>query len=341
MTDKHNIEINESVLMAYINIELSTADMAKVESWLLLSDANQNRFNELKKVWEISGEIKPQPVTVNTEKAWQNVLNQITIEKETKVIPIGKKSSPLRYFIGAAAMIAILFTVYTFWDKNHINTIQITASNTILKETLPDGSEITVNKASSLSYPESFDKNERRVKLEGEAFFDIERDDSKAFIVELPQASYVKVLGTSFNINTSGDDSTITVFVNTGKVEFGIEGNAILLESGEKGILNKITGEVIKVVDEIDEVISSYWRNNNLDLGGKTVNKAIKILNEIFEEVIILDCKIAFGLRNTSDFDKSQSLEDILTVISETHSLSIEKEVLDNHLTYTLTCNEN
>jgi transmembrane sensor len=82
---------------------------------------------------------------------------------------------------------------------------------------LPDGSKISLNRNSELSYRENFGKKNRNVKLTGEAFFEIAPDASKPFIIDAGNA-VVKVVGTSFNVITNNSNSAVEVFVTTGKV---------------------------------------------------------------------------------------------------------------------------
>jgi transmembrane sensor len=81
---------------------------------------------------------------------------------------------------------------------------------------LPDGSMVKLNSESSLKYPTSFD-TQREVHLQGEAYFEVERDTLKPFIVETGEVR-TEVLGTSFNINYSPGDSMVQVAVTSGKV---------------------------------------------------------------------------------------------------------------------------
>ena len=135
MTDGNHIEINDTVLMSYINAELSPAQIAEVEAWLQLSENNQKHFDQLKKTWDISGEVDPEPVSVNTNAAWENILSKIQVE-DTKVIPIQtKKSSNLKYLIGVAAMLAIIFTAYFSWNTK-VEDINLVATHDIIKKTL-------------------------------------------------------------------------------------------------------------------------------------------------------------------------------------------------------------
>ncbi len=346
MTNENNIEINDTVLMSYINAELSATQLEAVERWLTLSSENQDHFDQLKKTWEISGNINPEPVSVNADLAWQNVLAGIQKgeekeTKETKVIPIQKKSSGLKYLIGVAAMLAIIFTIYTTWNSGEVEQINLVATTDILNKKLSDGSEVTVNKSSQLTYPESFNKDERRVKLEGEAFFEIKRDEEHPFIVDLPQESYVKVLGTSFNINTSDDNATTTVYVKTGKVEFGTEQNNIILVAGEKGIMDIETGEVYKEVDEINEVTTSYWINEELRFDNDKIEDVVRILSEIYDVKIDIKCDEAREIPVVHTIEKGSDLEVTFEVLSEIYNFNIQQVGGGKQTEYSLECNEN
>lgn len=93
--------------------------------------------------------------------------------------------------------------------------------------TLTDGSTIWLSAASTLRYPERFEDEQREVKLEGEAFFDIARNPDKPFIVNSKQLK-TRVLGTSFNIRVFEDEEDIQVTVAKGSVM--VEQNAALAE---------------------------------------------------------------------------------------------------------------
>ena len=104
------------------------------------------------------------------------------------------------------------------------------------KVTLPDGSSVWLNAGSKLEYPEQFSNNERVVKLEGEAFFDITKDAHRPFMVRTTGFS-VRVLGTSFDVRAyPNEDSAVTSLVH-GAIEILLKGNekqAIPLKPNEK-----------------------------------------------------------------------------------------------------------
>ncbi len=103
---------------------------------------------------------------------------------------------------------------------NNESSDQVEKANkgtTSMKVLLPDGSEVTLEPNSSVSYPEKFDKELREVSLVGEAFFDVVRNPDQPFIVHFNEL-VVKVLGTSFTIRAPKGDNKMQVLVKTGKV---------------------------------------------------------------------------------------------------------------------------
>ncbi|MCM1452203.1 MAG: FecR domain-containing protein [Clostridium sp.] len=130
---------------------------------------------------------------------------------------------------------------------------------------LPDGSEVKINRGSTLSYsPYSFSRGQRRVALEGEAFFSVQSDKEHPFIVEAGEVS-VKVLGTKFNVQNYPSDADIEVLLSEGAVEMLCEGIAkpIILEPWQKGVFDKTTGmaEILQV-DSRDASIA--WLGNEI-----------------------------------------------------------------------------
>ena len=85
---------------------------------------------------------------------------------------------------------------------------------------LADGSKVYLNSESRLRFPTRFEGKERRVYLEGEGYFEVARDSAKPFIVEAKEVD-VRVLGTSFNVNTYVSERAIRTTLVSGKVRVG------------------------------------------------------------------------------------------------------------------------
>lgn len=334
MSEKYNIEFNEATLIAYINGELSASDHDMVEHWLTLSEDNQKELDRIKKIWTEAEKVTPSPVYVDTDKALSKVLNQINQGKE--IPSIAPKSNFRRILFSAAAVIVILFgavSVINFFNESSATQIELTAENSILEDELSDGTSVSINQNSMLIYPDKFEGKERRVKLTGEAFFDVKRDETKPFIIDLHNDFYVKVLGTSFNINANDEDSLTEVYVKSGKVEFGSEKDKVILIAGETGVMNNSTGKVRKVIVENADIKSLYWKTEELNFDHMKLSTALIILEDVFEVQIDLKCQDKMDAQLVSNHEK-ESLDEILKVISSLHDLTLTKSKLN----YTLSC---
>lgn len=102
-------------------------------------------------------------------------------------------------------------------DPQQAITSKVNSSQSPELVVLKDGSKVTLQPGSSISYLEAFDAKERNIQLEGEAFFDVVRNTERPFLVHFNNLT-VRVLGTSFNIRSYGNEDGIKVTVKTGKV---------------------------------------------------------------------------------------------------------------------------
>lgn len=156
--------------------------------------------------------------------------------KNSMYLAIKKVIKPKSVFkIGVAASVILLIGLSSlFFLKQHNNTLEILTvmnrSNQVKRVTLIDGSVVFLNKKSELKYNNNFNGT-RHLDLEGEAFFEIERNEKKPFIVKTQNLS-TKVLGTSFNI--LDNDSIIKVTVATGLVEVFDANHSVILKPNEE-----------------------------------------------------------------------------------------------------------
>ncbi len=334
MSDENNILITEATLMAYMNGELTDEQISKVKHWLAESDANKAEMERIEKIWLAAKQVKPVPVVVDVEKALANVLTQI--RKNDRSPARAPRFNYRRIVVSAAAVIILLVGAVGLLNSIGFNSprqLELKAENNVLEDQLADGTRVSLNQNSMLSYPSEFSTNQRRVKLVGEAFFEVERNEKKPFIIDLHHDFYVKVLGTSFNINANEGDSLTEVYVKTGKVEFGSTSDKIILMAGEIGVMNNRTGNVTKIVDKNESVKSLYWKTEALNFDHTTLAEALQTIADIFEVEIELNCEAKRSAQVVSKH-QHESLEEILAVISSMHDLTL----ITTRKKYILTC---
>lgn len=124
--------------------------------------------------------------------------------------------------------------------------------------TMSDGTRVWLNSKTDLIYPVTFTGNERRVKLSGEAYFEVTHDTEKPFIVETDQME-VKVLGTSFNVNSYQDEPEVVTTLVTGRVQIQSQGQALkFLNPSEQSVFNKESGQLL--IRPVNTSTYTQWR---------------------------------------------------------------------------------
>lgn len=115
---------------------------------------------------------------------------------------------------------------------------------------LNDGTRVWMNSKSELSYPVAFGENVRRVRLSGEAYFEVTKDSVRPFIVEVDRGFEVKVLGTHFNIKAYDTDDSYETTLVEGKVQVA-QGHKtkITLEPSEQMVIGKDGRHEVRVVN--------------------------------------------------------------------------------------------
>ena len=248
--NKDSEHIDDKLLSRFLLGEANAAETQLVTKWLQLSKKNQKVLDDYEAIWAEAGKLTPKPVAVDSKSAWAKMSTKVDNfeeEKSTKVISL--KSRITWFSSSAAAIIIILFGIYQLLinPKTSLKNIQIASVEEVLNDSLPDGSKIALNTNSKITYPKNFAKNERRLKLNGEAFFKVKPNKEKPFVIET-NSGFIQVLGTSFNVKAY-ENNELEVIVTEGLVKVytvDFETNdtsSILLKAGEKGkISTKIPG---------------------------------------------------------------------------------------------------
>jgi len=162
-------------------------------------------------------------LTESYKSGYQPDVNQGLVRLKGKINNTDKvkRFSIQRRVLQMAAAILLLIGFgagYQLFSTSTSN-LQLQATNEIIHTLLPDGSEVSLNKYSQLSFPEKFEEGKRVVQLNGEAFFKVKKDQNQPFIVQTANTE-VEVLGTSFNLRAYPKEETISLEVEEGKVAF-------------------------------------------------------------------------------------------------------------------------
>jgi transmembrane sensor len=230
---------------------------------------------------------------IDVDRAWNNVHSRL-IEND---LLISEKPASIRFMsatlfrIAAAALILISLGTATVYINNAgylSKKITIIAGNDQknIIVPMPDGSKVYLNRNSIFSYRKNFGEHKRNVKLTGEAFFEITPDVSKPFIIDAGKAS-VKVVGTSFNVITSNQESAVEVFVKTGKVLLSDNTGAqsVQLDPGYVGTVNSKTSA--RTINNNPNYIS--WKTGYLEYSGQKLSVVFNDLKRVYNMDIVAD----------------------------------------------------
>ncbi|MEO9475405.1 MAG: FecR domain-containing protein [Cyclobacteriaceae bacterium] len=312
--------ITEALLAKYFAGEISEEEKLIVDQWKAHSEEAQITYYQWEALWLDLGNFgeSPKPVEVNVEKSWEELLTK----RENQIPQI---SSPFGSWMKIAASIAVVFGLFAiiYQLNKPADLILAQTESSISKIVLADGSTVTLNKYSTLEYPEEFLSENRPVNMSGEAFFDITPDLKKPFEIKVGEG-LITVLGTSFNIKSSRNTDTISVYVQTGKVRFDFANQELVLTAGEKGVL--ITkAELLQKEQPEPSGLDQFWRTRSLTFSGQKIPYIIKSLQSAYGNPIILDSDAIKACSLTAKFE-NEELEEILEVLSITLNLVVEKK---------------
>lgn len=159
-----------------------------------------------------------------------------------------------------------------------------------------DGSKVHLNSGSRIRYPKKFGLSERKVYLEGEAWFEVAKNKNRPFIVDLSYMD-IKVLGTTFDVKAYPEEEAIFVALETGSIELKSRSfKSYQLRPGEKAVYNKASGRC-EVLRSHDVKIYSAWRRNVLVFKSAPLSDVMKTLARTYD--ISFDVKDSAALRYT------------------------------------------
>lgn len=196
--------------------------------------------------------------------------------------------------------------------------------------TLPDGTKVWLNAASSITYPVAFVGDKRDVKTSGEVYFEVARDKEKPFIVDAGGRTAIEVLGTNFNVNGYADDGSIKTTLLEGSVK--VTGNTfVVLKPGQQAVVEdpdqaqvaQAKAAQAKVADQktilvrtvnTDQVMA--WKNGFFNLQDARFEEVMKQLERWYDIEVKYEGK-APSIGFQGKMDRGVHLSGVLRLLSE------------------------
>ncbi|WP_316815150.1 FecR family protein [Pedobacter nyackensis] len=190
---------------------------------------------------------------------------------------------------------------------------------------LPDGTKVWLNAASSLKFPANFaGVNQRKVVLNGEAYFEVHKDRKQPFIVE-SVGQVVEVLGTHFNISANPDEGAIktTLVEGSVKVVQAQTNNIAILKPNQQ---STITGGIDKIkVDTVDPESALAWKNGYFMFDDEDLESILMKVAKWYDVEIVYEQKPA-GLSFIGTVSRSRNVSEVLHALERTGKIKFKIE---------------
>lgn len=322
MISDNNIE---SMLQDYFRGTLSAEDGKLVDAWICESAEHRKIAEDYCRLEHVLSGIETQD-NINTELALKAVHSRM---RRSSI------SSFALHFQRIAAIAAIPLLVSVLWlgtkyygngpaQKVSISSVPGLTATTVL----PDGSTVWLNSNSSLSYPVRFGKT-REVSLEGEAYFKVEKQQGRSFIVHA-KGSDVEVLGTEFDVEAYPTDDLVRTTLLKGSVRFAVPSDGpapstFILKPGERYTWDCTAGKVQR--SAVNPSTAAAWKDGRIVLENTSLEEALRLIGNRFNVEFLIRNSNLLSHSYTGTFT-AQRLEVVLEHFKRTTNIHFDYQVL-------------
>ncbi|NII23445.1 DUF4974 domain-containing protein [Pseudoflavitalea sp. X16] len=224
----------------------------------------------------------------------------LTTQNGTKVV---LNNGQLTYQADGATATAVVY-----------NTIS-TARGRQFKVTLPDGSQVWLNAASSLRYPTAFVGNERNVEITGEAYFEVAKNEQIPFKVKANGRMEIQVLGTHFNVNAYEDEEAVRTTLLEGSVNVtAIEPtrySPLTTRRLSPGQQAQLSNNQLSIINNTDIEAVVAWKNGVFNFQDATLEKVMRQLARWYDIEIVYEKDIP-DIAFEGEINRQNELADVL-----------------------------
>jgi transmembrane sensor len=316
---EHLDQENRNTLIArYLSGDLSQDEIVELKIWISASKENLTYFLQVKNIWDNSDHSIDKIMT-DPAKAFNTLKKRVIFRSPSAGLWFHWKK------IAAILLIPLILgnILYFMFDGKNYHKNQEPVYNELFAAfgtrsalKLSDGTSVWLNSGSSIKYPDRFIGNKRIVELKGEAYFEVQSDLKKPFIVETSSLS-VKATGTKFNVSgyTTADRAEVTLV--SGKVEVNLVDNktnikGTKLEPNQHFLFNKVSGATSITTEDTYKYIS--WKDGKLIFRNEPLSEVIKKISQVFNVDIELQGILPQDYSYRATF-QDESLVEILKLL--------------------------
>jgi ferric-dicitrate binding protein FerR (iron transport regulator) len=238
--------MDKNILYGFFNGTASHHEEIQVRKWMEASDENRRIFLKERRLFDM--------LLLNVRES----AGHKTAARRTRIIPFLKEAAKV-----AAVAIITLTVCYSYFlhreytDVSAMQTVSVPAGQRV-NITLPDGTNVWLNARSKLAYPAPFDRDERVMTLDGEAYFEVAKDEKRPFSVQTAKG-VIEVLGTHFNVDAYASGSVFETTLMSGSLKVRLNSDpddGIVLTPDNKATLKE--GKL--QVEHVNDYTRYRWR---------------------------------------------------------------------------------
>ncbi|XOV93372.1 MAG: FecR family protein [Bacteroidota bacterium] len=322
----------DNLINKYLSNNLTVGESEKLKEWLQEDDRNRVEFEN------IVAHLKHSDSEFDAlrEKIYNKVVTTPAGIKTIGSQDQDIKNKKVRFVIQVAAVISILLVsifVLIRTDSSDEKVIISQIETTFIEKealpgqkltiNLPDGTSVKLNSGSKLIYPKVFNTNERRVELEGEAFFDVVPNKEMPFRIETNTLN-IKVVGTSFNVRSYHDDVISKIGVKSGTVMVStLSGdNEVVLQPSQMALYSNTSQSISK-----ENILFNYavfgWMDKELVFNETSFDQVLVEISRWYGVNFEIVGEFTSEQRLTSLY-KNPTLESVLTSLSLVYDYNFE-----------------
>ncbi len=330
MKEKKMSNLSEDIITKYLTGQCSEEELIQVNNWMKESEENARQIFRMEKIYHLGkfGQYANEQRILRAEK---QLYKRLDDEKSRQ-----KKIRYIYHWIKYAAIIVITLIIgggISYWFYQNDNGQQILvaiADKGIVKEViLPDGTKVWLNNGATLKYPREFSEKERKVHLDGEAYFEVTKNRHKPFTVQ-SDAMRVRVLGTIFNFKCNKNCRIAEATLIEGEIE--VKGNReegqIILTPGQRAELNKNNGRL--TVKQVDAKLDAVWHDNLIPFQKADIFTIAKALERFYDVKIILSPDIQANKTYSGVLRKKSNVDSVLKSLQ--NSIPIDYKIVGNNI---------
>lgn len=326
---EENLTYIDDLIIRHLAGETDKDEDSMLHSWIKEDSKNEKYFNRSRELWFSS-------MTENSLKQydWRKAFDAFISWRNRKQ---DRQARRKRLFtilrnVSAACLLATAVSYVSFrigktgLTENLASiTVEAPAGSNV-RTVLPDGTTVMLNSCSYITYSQAFGLKDRTVKLCGEGYFDIKKNEKLPFIIETGNI-IVEDIGTKFNISDYNSDEKAVLKLDEGKVSMQGrkgDGKKYYLVPNQKAVFDKSSGRM--TVTDIMKNNSNGWTEGKIILNGEPLITVKNMLERAYGVRITISNSELYRCNFHGEFDREeQSVDYVLETLSMTGKIKYRK----------------